>query len=78
MAQILVRNLDEATVKRLKARARSRNRSLQAEAKTILVEEAHKLTPEQAGQVSVSWHRRLKARRFGDSADLIRADRDRR
>ena len=36
MAQILVRNLDEKIVNRLKARARRNGRSLQAEVRAIL------------------------------------------
>ena len=35
MAQILVRNMEEQTVKRLKARARKKGHSLQAEVKEI-------------------------------------------
>lgn len=40
MAEILVRNLDEAVVEHLKARARSSGRSLQAELKIILEQSA--------------------------------------
>lgn len=40
MAQILVRNLDEAVVRRLKQLAREEGRSLQAEVRTILSEAA--------------------------------------
>ena len=40
MAQILVRNLDDAVVDRLKQRAREEGRSLQAEVRTILSEAA--------------------------------------
>jgi len=37
MAQIIVRNLDDAVVDRLKARARDNDRSLEAEVRHILV-----------------------------------------
>lgn len=40
MAQILVRNLDDAVVDRLKQRAREEGRSLQSEVRTILSEAA--------------------------------------
>ena len=40
MAQILVRNLDEVVVDRLKQRAREEGHSLQAEVRTILSEAA--------------------------------------
>lgn len=45
MAQVLVRNLNDRVVARLKKRARTQGRSLQAEVKTIL-EEAAKDVPE--------------------------------
>ncbi len=77
MAQVLVRQLDDKLVERLKKRAKEHGRSLQSEVKTIL-EEA---VPDYAG----AWKRiaRLKknleqaGRTFSDSASLIRKDRDR-
>ena len=77
MAQVLVRQLNEKVVNRLKKRAREHGRSLQSEVKTIL-EEA---VPDYEG----AWKRiefirtKLKrsGRKFSDSADLIREDRDR-
>ena len=77
MAQVLVRQLNEKVVDRLKKRAREHGRSLQSEVKTIL-EEA---VPDYEG----AWKRielirtRLQrsGRKFSDSADLIREDRDR-
>lgn len=77
MAQVLVRKLNEKVVDRLKKRAREHGRSLQSEVKTIL-EEA---VPDYEG----AWKRielirtKLKrsGRKFSDSADLIREDRDR-
>jgi plasmid stability protein len=74
MAQILVRNLEEQTVKRLKARAREKGHSLQAEVRDIL---------EQTAQMDMQMARRLAdlirngiGRRFDDSAKIIRKDRD--
>ena len=77
MAQVLVRQLNKKVVDRLKKRAREHGRSLQSEVKTIL-EEA---VPDYEG----AWKRielirtKLKrsGRKFSDSADLIREDRDR-
>ncbi len=40
MASLLIRNLDDAAVARLKARAKRHNRSLQGEVKSILESEA--------------------------------------
>jgi plasmid stability protein len=77
MAQVLVRHLDDNVVERLKKRAKEHGRSLQSEVKMIL-EEA---VPDYEG----AWKRieglrkRLakSCRKFSDSADLTREDRDR-
>lgn len=76
MAQILVRGLDESLVERLKQRARSQGRSLQAEAKMIL-EQAAKLDVTTAQDLLAQFRGRFKGRKFSDSAKLIREDRDR-
>jgi antitoxin FitA len=77
MAQVLIRNLDAATVERLKERARQHGRSLQAEAKAILEQGAGLYTMEEARAVSEAWHRRLRGQKFTDSAAMIRRDRQR-
>jgi antitoxin FitA len=79
MAQILVRNLDEALVARLKERARQNHRSLQGEVKAILEREAPRATREEALAIVDRWHNywKKKGRTFSDSAELIREDRDR-
>ena len=77
MAQMLVRQLDDRIVDRLKKRAKEHGRSLQSEVKTIL-EDA---VPDYDG----AWKRieRLRkrlgrsGRKFSDSAAPIREDRDR-
>lgn len=77
MAQVLVRQLDDKIVDRLKKRAKEHGRSLQSEVKTIL-EDA---VPDYEG----AWKRiaglrkRLgkSGRTFSDSFELIREDRDR-
>ena len=78
MAQVLVRNLNDKVVARLKKRAKTRGRSLQAEVKTIL-EEAAKDVPgdfwKEADRIRMQLGR--SGRKFSDSAMLIREDRDR-
>ena len=77
MAQLLVRQVDDGLVAALKARARAHNRSAEAEHRAILqaaltpdttkfAERAARLRAETSGRLS------------GDSADLIRQDRDAR
>ena len=77
MAQILVRNLKEKTVRALKARAKGNGRSLQAEAKIILERETGqaKLSMEQAGKALDEFRARFKGRKFTDSVKLLREDR---
>lgn len=79
MAQVLVRNLKDKVVARLKKRAAQRGRSLQAEVKQILEDAAA-----EADQTDV-WKRieefrermRRSGKTFSDSTELIREDRDR-
>lgn len=76
MAQILVRNLDEATIERLKARARNAGRSLQAEAKLVL-EAACCMSLDEVRAAAGRWQRRFAGRIGGNSAEMVREDRDR-
>ena len=76
MPQLLIRNLEPETIERLKARAKRHNRSLQGEAKSIL-EESAKVSMVEARELADKWHKRLAGRKFSDSADLIREDRER-
>ena len=78
MAQVLVRNLNERVVARLKKRAANRGRSLQAEVKMIL-EEASKEDATDFWKEADRIRERLKrsGRTFSDSTALIREDRDR-
>jgi antitoxin FitA len=79
MAQILVRDLDEEVVRKLKERAKLQGRSLQSEAKMILEDAARreKFTMEEARRISEAFARKISRRKFPDAADLIREDRDR-
>jgi plasmid stability protein len=80
MAQILVRNLDEAVVQKLKERARREGRSLQAEVCGILARAAEEPPPmdmAEARRLMAEIRSRFKGRTFPDSAELIREDRER-
>ena len=76
MAQLLVRDLDPAVVRRLKDKARQNRRSLQGEVKAILEEAAARATRAEAMAVIEKWQRRWGDRVFSDSAELIREDRE--
>jgi plasmid stability protein len=78
MGSILVRDLDQETIERLKERARSNGRSLQHEVKALLERAADTLTMREARRLSERWGRRLRGRSFSDSTELIREDRDSR
>ncbi len=77
MAQVLVRQLDDRIVDRLKKRAKEHGRSLQSEVKAILEDAVPDY--ERAWKRIDSLRLRLKrsGRKFSDSAALIREDRDR-
>jgi len=79
MAQILVRNLDEKVVKQLKKRAKREGRSLQAEAKLILEQASQETAVDMATarKLVEEIRSQLKGRKFPDSVELIREDRDR-
>ena len=79
MAQILVRNLDEDVVKRLKERARKEGRSLQSKVKEILEQAANtpQVDMETARKMVDRIRKKLKGRKFPDSVELIREGRDR-
>jgi antitoxin FitA len=79
MAQITVNDLDETVVQRLIERARSSQRSLQAEVKAILEQAAENemIDLDTAGRMLDDFRRRFVDRQFSDSAELIREDRER-
>lgn len=74
MARILIRDLDDETVKRLKDRARRHGRSLEGEARVILTRTAG-LSFEEAKKLARQWHKKLAGRQLPDSTELIREDR---
>lgn len=82
MTDVLIRGVPEETVEALKRRARARNRSLQGELREMLIEVAS----DEARPDGVALARRVRERiekdrggaLGGDSADIVRADRDAR
>lgn len=71
MSQLLIRNLEEETVTRLKRRAQINHRSLQAEVQLIL-ENAAKVQPGNFWSNAGNIRMRLQSSRqtFSDSAEL--------
>ena len=79
MPDVLIRDLDAAVLRQLKAAAAAHGRSLQAEIHDVL----HNATARRLAEtqrLSAAWLRRLhrSPARRSDSAALIRDDRDRR
>ncbi|MEZ5935349.1 MAG: hypothetical protein R3F54_26185 [Alphaproteobacteria bacterium] len=68
--------MDEATLERLKERARQNRRSLQGEARAILEASAAAYTKDEALRTFHGWQEHFAGRRLSDSAELIREDRD--
>ena len=78
MAQILVRELDESVVRKLKSRAKSNGRSMEAEIRTILESAAHAdIDKSRFIKEAESLRKRIGRRRQTDSGILQAEDRDR-
>ena len=76
MAQVLIRNIDDDAIERLKARAARNKTSLERELRAIITEASQGDRPE-ARRRAAEMRRSLTGRRHSDSTKLIRADRDR-
>ncbi len=76
MAQVLVRELDDEVVQRLKQRAKQGGRSLQAELRRIL-EQAARQDMSDARRLAERIRRKLAGRKHCDSSRLIAEDRAR-
>ena len=80
MGQILVRQLDDAAIERLKARARERNTSVEALAREAIHKAAELSIEEKLALIRRSQEWSLRAQVPGASqslgVDLIREDRD--
>lgn len=76
MAQVVIRNLDDDAIRRLKERARRKGVSLESELRTIVVDASR---TDHAGfrARAAECRRRLSGREHGDSTRSIREDRDR-
>jgi plasmid stability protein len=77
MANVLVRNLDDDVLSELKAAAKAKGRSLQAEIHEVLRNASARRLAE-TRRLSSRWLKRLKGPAHADSTALIREDRDRR
>ena len=76
MARVLIRDLDERTVERLKRRASRNGRSLQAELQ-LIVERAASIDVLESRDVAARVRRKLSGRKHSDSAVLLADDRRR-
>lgn len=78
MPNVLIRNIDNGTLDRLKSNAEKNNRSLQGELLEILKESASPKTEEARNMVNeLLVEYRAEGRMFSDSAEDLREDRDR-
>ncbi len=76
MAQVVIRNIDDAAIRRLKSRAARKGISLERELRTILAEAA-RVDRTDFVERADAFKRKLAGRRHSDSTTLIRKDRDR-
>jgi len=78
MKQVLIRDLDEDVIVALKDQAARHNRSLQGELKAIVTQAARgsRINPALLKKID-ALRNSLKGKIKGNSADLIREDRDR-
>lgn len=77
MPDVLVRDVDEAAMAKLKERARSNGRSLGAELRLILEQASRTVDMATARALAEQMSRRLDGRPHTDSAELLREDRSR-
>lgn len=76
MPNILIRDVSQKTVNRLKEKARQHNRSLQGEVKQI-IEENVKMSMKDALRHAREIRASFGKRTFSDSTELLREDRER-
>jgi plasmid stability protein len=77
MGQLLVRGVDDDVIERLKSRAESHHRSLEAELRDILEQASRQVDVSVAADLADRIRRKLEGRPHSDSAELIREDRER-
>ncbi len=76
MGRLIVRDLDDAIIRRLRERAARHGRSMEAEHRRLLEESLDPLD-DAFFDVAERLRAETRATRASDSADIIRADRDR-
>lgn len=76
MPDLLLRNLDDSVLSRLKLAAKKNGRSLQAELREIL-ERASLRSQADTRRLSAKWLKRLHGAPYSDSTELFREDRAR-
>ena len=76
MAQVVIRNIDDEAMRRLKSRAARKGISLERELRTILTDAAH-ADRTGFGERAAAFRRKLARRRHSDSTVLVRKDRER-
>ena len=76
MANVTIRNLDDAVVERLKERAKANQRSLEAELRTLLSEAASRPSYEDFRKLTARIRAMTPDVEQTDSTLLIREDRD--
>jgi plasmid stability protein len=76
VANLLLRDLDDKVLERLKAAAKAHRRSLQAEIHDALAQASVRSLAE-TRRLSARWLKRLQGQAHSDSVALIREDRDR-
>ncbi|MBM4031342.1 MAG: hypothetical protein FJ291_06095 [Planctomycetes bacterium] len=76
MAQIVIRGIDDEIVSRLRRRAQRNGRSFQSEVKAIL-ERAARVDLEAARELADKIRASFGGRKFDDSAEIIREERER-
>ena len=75
MAQVLIRNVDDGVVDKLKARAKRNGVSLEAELRDILQREAMPRSMEEVRDILGELDRRTGGRKLADGVKLLRKDR---
>ena len=77
MPNVLVRNVDEGVLEKLKTKAARNGRSLQREVQIILTDAATSREPLTDAEVAKKIREALRGRQHSDSAELLREDRNR-
>lgn len=79
VSDVLIRNVPEPVLDELKRRARQHRRSLQQELLSVLEDAAAEAPRPTPAELAATIRARLaqSGRRFGDSAELLREDRER-